>query len=316
MRFLLMLLMPGVAPPVDVKPLFATEAVGTDPDDPAIWVNRKNPAKSWILGTDKTAAPNGSLTVFDLKGKKQQVSGNLDRPNNVDVEYDLGGHDIAVVTERYKNQLRIYKVDKKGLEEWGQVSVFEAPMGIALYKRPRDEAVFAIVGRKKGPQTGYLWQYRLEVEGGRIKATKVREFGNFSGSKEIEAIAVDDARGHVYYADEDFGIRKWHADPEHPKANKEIAVFGREGFKGNREGIAIVAGKKGEGYIVCTDQIAGNSEYRMYRRYGKQKLVRVVRGGADSTDGLEINNELGLMVAMNSSSHNFLVFDLRQVTGR
>ena len=64
-------------------------------------------------------------------------------------------------------------------------------MGIALYKRPGDGAIFAIVSRKSGPSGSYLWQYRLEVRNGALTAAKVRQFGRFSGAKEIEAIAVD-----------------------------------------------------------------------------------------------------------------------------
>ena len=63
-------------------------------------------------------------------------------------------------------------------------------MGISLYKRPQDQAIFAIVGRKTGAGDGYLWQYRLSDNGaGKVMATKVREFGRFSGKTEIEDIA-------------------------------------------------------------------------------------------------------------------------------
>ena len=77
------------------------------------------------------------------------------------------------------------------------------------------------------------------VAKGRVIGEKVRAFGNFSGSHEIEAVAVDDELGYIYYADEDSGIRQWRADPDHPEAGREITVFGRDGFVGNREGIAI-----------------------------------------------------------------------------
>jgi hypothetical protein len=202
-------------------------------------------------------------------------------------------------------------------------------MGIALYRRPRDGAVFAIVGRKEGPREGYLWQYRLQDEGtGKVKATKVREFGRFSGAGEIEAIAVDDALGTIYYADEGHGIHKWHADPDHPDAGRELAVFGRDGFAGDREGIGIYARPDGKGYIICADQLDGSSEFHFYRREGTagnphdhRALLKVVRGGADSTDGIEVTSVRlgpefpdGLLIAMNSSGRNFLLYrweDLR-----
>jgi 3-phytase len=320
-----------------IRAAFATDPVSDDPDDPAVWVNPADAGASLILGTNKVRRPQGALVVYGLDGKTRQTIANLDRPNNVDVEYGLRlngkSADIAVVTERRKRRLRVFSITASGLRDATGVeaiTVFDGeqgeasePMGIALYRRPKDGAIFAIVGRKNGPKDGYLWQYRLEDDGtGKVSGVKVRQFGAFSGSKEIEAIAVDDALGYVYYADEDNGIRKWHADPDHPDAARELAHFGRSGFQGNREGIAVYSKPDGTGYIVCTDQVGGNSRYVVFRREGApgkphdhSEVVKVVRGGADSTDGLEvISTPLGasfphgLMIAMNAAPRNFLVF--------
>ncbi len=303
---------------VDVTPAAATQPVGNDADDPAIWLHPADPGRSLILGTNKAAAPDGALVVFNLRGEAVQRVPGLDRPNNV----DLRGS-VAALTERYRRQVVVFRVGETGVSRLGEFPVFEgqegnagAPMGIALYQRPRDRALFAIVGRKTGPATGYLWQYRLDIRGDRLRATKVREFGNFSGTGEIEAIAVDDELGVVYYADEDCCIRKWRADPGHPQAGEEIGIFGREGFRGNREGIAIYREAAGQGYVVCTDQIPNGSEYRVYRRAGDQSApVAVLRGGADSTDGIEVTSAAlgerfprGALVAMHSAGRNFLVF--------
>jgi 3-phytase len=300
----------AVAPlTLDLRPQLATSPAGEDADDPAVWMNPRDPSKSLILATNKAAAPSGALVVFGMDGKERQRVVGIDRPNNVDVQDDL-----AIVTERYKSRLRLFRVAESGVTEIASVPVFEgqagqaaAPMGIAIYKRPRDGAVFAIVGRKTGPATGYLWQYRIRG----TKAEKVREFGAFSGTGEIEAIAVDDELGFVYYADEDCCIRKYHADPDHAEAAREVAVFGKEGFRGNREGIALH-----RDYVVCTDQIPGGSEYRLFRRKGDQSApVAVLRGPADSTDGIEVVSQpvgaafpRGFLIAMNSSGKNFLLF--------
>ena len=321
-----------------LRPLIATEPVSKDPDDPAIWVHPSEPERSLILGTDKAAAPQGGLYVYGLDGKLRQRITGLDRPNNVDVEYGLAAGqqriDIAVLTERYQNRLRVFRIepDGGGLSDISAVdlAVFQgnrgeqaAPMGIGLYRRKSDGAVFAIISRKTGPRGGYLWEYRLEDDGsGKIRALKVREFGSFSGRGEIEAVAVDDALGYVYYADEGDGIHKWYADPDHPGTDRELAHFGSEGFKADREGIAIYPRPDGTGYLVCTDQLPGNSEYRVYRREGRpgnphdhSELVTVLRGGADSTDGIEITATAlgplfpqGLLVVMNSKERNFFLY--------
>ena len=270
---------------VTIQPRLATDPVSRDPDDPAIWIHRGNPNRSLILGTNKTPAPDGALQVFGLDGRIRQTINGIDRPNNVDVEYGLKlkgrPTDIAVLTERLQKRLRVFAIaaDGSGLTDLsaqglpvfvGQTGEQAAPMGIALYRRPKDGAIFAIVGRKNGPKSGYLWQYRLEDDGsGNVKALKIREFGQFSGTGEIEAIAVDDELGYVYYADEGNGIHKWHADPDDPATAHELAHFGKEGFRGDREGIGLYTLKGGRGYIVCTDQLNGNSEYHVYRREGE-----------------------------------------------
>ena len=338
--FLLLLLALGCqkTAPLAIQSILATDSVTDDPDDPAVYIHPWDPSRCLIIGTNKVPAPKGALLVFGLDGKVRQTIDNLDRPNNVDIEYGfmLNGRpaDIAAVTERLKRRLRVFRIEPGGtltdVSSPKGLDVFEdeagekgAPMGISLYRRPGDGAIYAIVSPKTGPSDGYLGQYLLSDDGtGKVKATMVRRFGRFSGRTEIEAIAVDDALGYVYYADEGDGIHKYHADPDHPEAALELAHFGQEGFRADREGIGIYACDDGTGYILCTDQLAGNSEYHIYRREGSpgrphdhSELLKVVGGGADATDGLEVTSAAagpffpnGLMVAMNSGPKNFLVF--------
>jgi 3-phytase len=333
---------------LEIEAEYATASLANDPDDPAIWVHPADAARSLILGTMKVAAPAGSIVVFGMDGQIRQVISGIDRPNNIDVEYglQLGGRrvDVAVATERLARQLRVFRIDPTDgrLSDLGGVAILEgqageagAPMGVALYRRPKDGATFAIVSPKDGPREGYLWQYRLaDAGGGRIGAQFVRRFGSFSATSvreenEIEAVAVDDALGYVYYADEADGIHKWHADPDHQDAGRELAHFARQGFRGDREGIAIYALSDGTGYIVATDQLDEDSEYHVYAREGApgnphdhSREIAVLRGGADATDGIEISSSplgpglpSGALVVMNSGSRNFLVFRWQDVAG-
>jgi 3-phytase len=326
-----------------VRPALATDALPRDPDDPAIWTNRRDPSKSLIVGTMKVAAPEGALAVFGTDGKLRQLLKGPDRPNNVDVEYgldlDATPTDIAVLTERLGRRLRVYAIapDGSGLRDVssGTMPILAgapgdqgAPMGIGLYHRPKDGAIFAIVSPKAGPRVNYLWQYRLEDDGtGRVKATLVRRFGAFSGVGEIEAVAVDDELGYVYYADEDRGIHKWPADPDGPDANRELALFGTSGYEQDREGLGIYTLPGGKGYIVSVDQLPGESVFHVYRREGEPgrphdhtAILLSFKGGADSTDGLDVTSAAlgpafpdGVMVAMNSASRNFLFFNWRDI---
>jgi 3-phytase len=330
-----------------IEPVLATEPVAVDSDDPAIWINPEDPLQSLVIGTDK----GGSLYVFNLDGaalpEKTFATGG--RMNNVDVEYGivLGGEavDIVVATDRPVSLLRVLRLPEMTPVDNGGIPVFEGqegdallPMGIALYKRPADGAVFAIVSRKTGPSGSYLWQYRLEDDGsGHVVGTKVREFGTFSDVTqlsdegvpelgEIESIAVDDALGYVYYSDELAGVKKYHADPDAPDADVELALFGTDGFAAQREGISIYAINDGTGYILVSDQ-QGNA-FRIFKREGEpgdphdHRLVKVIEVSTNESDGSEVTNAAlgerypsGLFVAM-SDNRTFQYYSWDDIAGQ
>lgn len=321
-----------------IVPTIVTEKVVHDTDDPAIWINPVNPSMSLIIGTDKGGDEEfgGGIYVFDLNGKiipEKSITG-LTRLNNVDIEYGLllNGEptDIAVVTERGRNQLRIFSLPKMDSIDGGGIPVFEGdilrdPMGIALYKNPETKLIYAIISRKTGPiDGGYLWQYLLEDDGeGKVKATLVRKFGKFEGGKEIEAIAVDDVLGYVYYSDETLGVRKYYADPE--RGNEELAVFATEGFARDHEGISIYTINDGSGYILVSDQQA--NEFKIYTREGfggnphDHRLVKTIKTSTVESDGSEVTNAAlnvtfanGLFIAM-SDDKTFQLYRWEDIAG-
>ncbi|MCS7209035.1 MAG: phytase, partial [Fimbriimonadales bacterium] len=314
---------------LQVRPIVRTAPLPDDADDPAIWRHPRDPRLSLILGTNKARAPRGAIGVFDLSGRMRQLVRNIDQPNNIDVAYGfaLGRErvDIAVATERYASRLRIFRIDPLrrllvDITDAESARVFAGesderamPMGVALYQAGRGE-VHAIVSRKAGPKQGYLHQYRLvPTRGGRVGVQRIRAFGAFSGEGEIEAVCVDSELGYVYYADEGVGIRKYYADPRMPE--RELALFATE-FQGDQEGIALYAPPDRPGYLLCTEQIEGNSRLHLYPRYGRQsKPLATLDTGADETDGLDASAhsfgapfESGLVVAMNSGGRNFWLY--------
>lgn len=318
------------APAADaIQPRVISAPTAHDTDDPAIWINPADAAQSLIIGTDKDS--DGALYVYDLAGRIVQIVSGLKRPNNVDVVsgLTLGGRavDVAVVTERELQRLRVFRLPDMDALDRGDLVVFEgdrarAPMGVALYRRPQDGAVFAFVSGKSGPARGYIGQYRLEDDGaGNVRMKFVRQFGAFSGSKEIEAIAVDAELGYVYYADESVGVRKYRADPDAPDADQELALFATSGFAGDREGISIYKRDDGTGYILVSDQQA--DRFWMFRREGEpgrpheHRLVRLVDVAAIESDGSEVTSAAlgekfprGLFVAMsNGRVFHFYAWD-------
>ncbi|MDX1939521.1 MAG: phytase [Saprospiraceae bacterium] len=311
--------------PNALKPDFVTEQTLIDTDDPAIWVNPNDPMQSLILGTDK-GDENGGVYIFDLKGKLQKSITGLKRPNNIDVEYglmmpDSQRMDIAVYTERGINKIRVLKLPEMEYIDNGGIEVFEGvterePMGIGLYKKANTGEVFAIVGRKIGPDGAYLWQYRLNVDSTNIvKGEAVRKFGAFKGTKEIESIAVDDALGYVYYSDEGAGVRKYYADPD--SSNSELALFASKDFTEDHEGISIYTTSERTGYILVSDQ--QSNRFHVFTRESPHQRVAIIPVSTNESDGSEVTNiafgnlyPKGFFIAM-SDDRTFQIYKWEQL---
>ncbi|MEB2777078.1 phytase [Algoriphagus sp. D3-2-R+10] len=285
-----------------VKPVYTTDSVIHDTDDPAIWVNPTDPSKSLMIGTDKDA--EGALYVFDLKGKSidSLIVRDIQRPNNVDVGYglDLGDRtvDFAVTGERMTSKLRFFSLPDMKEINMGGIEVYQGEtcsdcrdlMGVAIFQDQTSGKNFVIAGRKSGPTDGtYLWQYEIIGEGGQIKLNLSRKFGTYSGKKEIEAIAVDTELGYIYYSDEGVGVRKYYADPE--KGNEELALFAQEGFSDDHEGISIYKLDDSTGYILVSDQ--GANLFHVFPREGsisnphEHALITKIATSTISSDGSE-----------------------------
>lgn len=302
-----------------LRPAVVTERLPVDSDDPAIWIDERDPARSLVVGTDK-GDTNGGVYVFTLDGRIDHARSvtPLMRMNNVDAATGVpfGGRtiDIAAATERGRQMLRIFELPSMRVIDGGGIPVMNgdatrAPMGIALYKRPRDGRVFAFVGGKSGPRDHYLAQYELREANGVMTGTMVREFGAWSGKKEIEAIAVDDRLGYVYYSDEMFGVRKYHADPD--SGSTELGVFATRGVVSDHEGLAIYQRDDSTGYILLSDQQGGR--LHVFPREGTpanrhdHPLLAVIPVLARETDGVEVTARAlgpafphGMLVMMSS----------------
>ncbi|MDE1461788.1 phytase [Spartinivicinus poritis] len=123
---------PALANKIDFTKITASQETRTffddkwdnesDADDPTVWVNPHDSAKSLIIGTLK----QGGLAVFNLQGKmiqqiipeQNQVTGLQGRYNNVDI---LTGYlledsqmDLAVVTDRGTDKLKIFSINYQG----------------------------------------------------------------------------------------------------------------------------------------------------------------------------------------------------------
>ena len=312
-----------------IQPTLFTEPVQFDADDPAILYNAEYPHQSLILATDKEKAHSepqsgGGIYVFNLQGKILNKVKGLDRPNNIDVihSFQIANEksSIAVVTERLKTQLRIYKVTLQGslIDLTGSTQVFQseneqgedrAPMGIACWQSKGKS--YAIVSPKAGKATRHLEQLELKWNPvtKKIDAHSVNRLGSFSTKKETESMTVNQSSNHLYYSDELVGIRKISlTNPKSP----ELLIQNSQ-HTGDHEGLAIW-----NNVLVSTDQRKDESVYWFYSLATNQ-LVGGFKAPVDETDGIEICSKPlgkqfpnGIMVAMNSKGKNFAIFDLRK----
>jgi 3-phytase len=315
-----------------------TDTVSYDTDDPAIWIHPSDPSKSLVIGTDKDSL--GALYVFNLEGKivDSLVRKGIQRPNNVDVGYGLtladgSKVDFAVTGERLTSKLRFFSLPDMKEFNPGGLEIFQGEigpdfrdlMGVALYKSPNTGKQYVIAGRKNGPTDGtYLWQYEITTAADGLRLELVRKFGQYSGKKEIEAIAVDAALGYIYYSDEGVGVRKYAAEPD--MENKELALFATEGFSDDHEGISIYELDDSTGYLLVSDQQA--NLFHVFPREGSPEnphahsLITKVLLSTNQSDGSEVSSRSfgpkfpnGIFIAM-SDNKTFHFYRWEDVAGK
>ena len=297
---------PAVAGDVVTAKAAATEETepvhhdGDAADDPAIWVNPDDPAKSAIVGTDKL----GGLLVYDVTGKELQYLKTGDM-NNVDVRPTsgsimLGGRPAVLVVagNRTDNTIGVYALDP----ETRQLrDVTAAPIkpslevyGSCLY-RTADGEVYSFVNSKEGE----VEQWALADDGtGKVAGRLVR---SFSVSSQVEGCVADDEMGDFYLGEEQKGIWKFGAEPDAGETGTLIAeVSSSAPLVGQVEGLTLAYDADGTGYLIASSQ--GDSSYAVFRREGDNAYVgsfRIVAGrgidGTDDTDGIDVTTaDLGL----------------------
>ncbi len=239
----------------ETPPLFDDEAGGdADADDPAIWVHPSQPDKSLVIATKK----NAGLSVYDLDGKELQAitpppaPGEDDaagRFNNVDLlqGFVLRGRavDLAVVTDRGRDQLRFYVIDPvaaaAGSPPLRDVTAADVPFvfsrsqaevngqttayGVAVTSIGRGLASFAFVSQRSRTKVASL--YLIPRRDGTVSygrwdvLTLPNRFtlpggGSWSACQDddgqesqVEGMVVDHREGVLYMAQEQIGVWRW-----------------------------------------------------------------------------------------------------------
>ncbi|WP_035375414.1 phytase [Pseudoduganella violaceinigra] len=278
-------------PAVFVQPRVQTESMprlGDAADDPAIWIDRRNPGQGRVLGTNKKQG----LHVYDLQGRQTQMleSGRL---NNVDlrqaVRIDGKSFDLAAATQRDENSLVLYTIDTAGTV--AEAARFPTPLeriyGICLYQ-PEGGGLSAFINDKDG---SYL-QYRIGRKAGAFTASIVRRFRLAS---QPEGCVADDRNARLFAGEEKRGV--WTIDARADnKAEPKLVMQVGGPLRADVEGMAIYHGAKAS-YLVVSSQ--GSNSYVVADAAPPHRIRGSFRigmnpgagiDGASETDGLDVTS--------------------------
>jgi len=253
-------------------------------DDPAIWRNPADPAKSLVIGTDKKAG----IHVYSLAGKRLSFT-PADRLNNVDLR-TVGTRVIAAASDRADvdaAHVSLFTLDTAAarLVPLGRFPVGPGEAyGMCLWTRARDHALFGFVVLKDGR----IDQIAIDVSGTVPKVTTVR---SMKLASQAEGCVVDDRTGLLYVAEEDVGLWRFDADPAAPGTATPIAQVDGRTLIADAEGLALAPSGRRGGYLVVSSQ--GDNTYTLYRLPGVTYAGRFrIGGGAidgtSDTDGIDL----------------------------
>lgn len=332
-----------LVPPIPAPPLKAkveTDSVGGTPGPVKIWHCQDLPDNSQIIGT--LAQSSGGVVVYSMSGEAKQRFGGIGYPAGIDVEYAMrfGENkfmDVAVVLDQSARMLHIYSIDPATGElanVTGRTDVLYStegdasiPTGLALFRHPSG-TVYACVSRKLDDGDGVVWEYELQLKGGRVNTKKVRTFAIGSKNKPVLAMTVDDGTGYLYLYDEENGIQQYYADPNRKDLKRPLTKFGFSGWEGRPSGLGVfVSDEPGGGYLVGLDSAPGVSSLLRYKRedIGGDPLRHAadpisITLEADSPKGFDVTSSgigkrfgEGFFVVANNKDENYRVFPWQDI---
>ncbi|SEK79771.1 3-phytase [Roseateles sp. YR242] len=262
---------------------------GDAADDPAIWVNTRQPSASRILGTDKKLG----LAVYDLQGRETQFL-PVGRVNNVDLRqglrYERRDWDLAVASQRDRRTVVLFQVNAQG-----HVSpVAELPTGL--------EDVYGICSGRNASggldvfvndKDGRVVQLRVTKDASRWQG---RQVGQFKLDTQPEGCVVDEAGQQLFIGEEKRGIWRVALEADGRMGAASFILPVGELLAADVEGMAVHR-SAGGAWLVVSSQ--GNDSFVMlsaeapYAVKGRFRVGLNARFGIDAvseTDGLDVTS--------------------------
>jgi 3-phytase len=271
----------------EVQAVGETEPVGTADDDaaddPAIWRNPADPARSLIVGTDKKAG----LYVYGLDGKVRHFL-DAGRVNNVDLA-EWGGRVIVAASDRTDKanaHVALFTLDTATakLSPLARIPAGEGEAyGLCLYSRA--EALHAFLVLKDGTIRQIALEMGAAPTGRSVRTLKLET--------QSEGCVVDARTGRLYVGEEDVGVWRFDARPDGPVDAVSVARVDGARLIADVEGVALASeGDSDGGYLIVSSQ--GDNAYALLRLsddsfVGRFRITAGRFGGTSETDGIEVS---------------------------
>ncbi len=261
-------------------------------DDPAIWVNIKDPEKSLVLGTNK----KGGLHVYNLMGDELQYL-PVGCMNNIDLRdhFKYNDQDVVLVAASNctLNSISLFYLNKKTQKLSDTIlnikSNVDLVYGICMYKSAITDKYYVFVNGEGAD----VEQWEITGYDNMIEANLVR---SFKVSSRPEGMVADDQDGILYIGVEEEGILKVKAEPEYEfETNwlKGSNPTDRSFVSSDIEGLALYK-TENKTYLIASSQ--GNFSYPVFEIGNPDRYLFsfvIDDGPIDGvieTDGLEVVN--------------------------
>ncbi len=262
-------------------------------DDPAIWINKNDPEKSLIIGTNKKAG----LHVYDIYGKELQFI-SVGKINNAEASYNfqLGNRTIDFVagTNRTTQTIDIYEIDNINLK------LIEKPLckipstvddvyGLCTFQNKSTNQHYVFINGKNGK----VEQWLLKAESDTLTANLAR---TLQMPSQPEGMVVDEVTNTLFIGVEEDAIYAYSAleNADSTCFKLEQSTISNSNISYDIEGLTIYRKSKDEGYLIAS--IQGNFSYAIFNINPPYNYITnfIVKGGSvdgiEETDGLEICN--------------------------
>lgn len=272
-------------PAVTVAAAVETVPVGTvnedAADDPAIWRNADDPARSLIVGTDKKAG----LHVYNLKGEQLSFLEGAGL-NNVDLAELPDGRVLVAASDRSDLANAHIHLSLLDTRSGALTFVGRRPAGPGegygiCMAPPSDTGEVRIFS---APKEGFIYSALVSLDSAETLQSTLTTVPS-----QPEGCVVDARTGTLYIGEEGAGI--WAIDME-TGDKKLVAQTGTGMLVPDVEGLALAPDGKDGGYLVASSQ--GDNAFAVYQLPGMTPLGRFriasgTFGSVEETDGIELD---------------------------